>query len=117
MTTPAPGDRHKTPGFSWHPPAELAAWARQYAKEHDMRLSALLTLALASYREACGRSPEVQSTPRRVESTTAPGVVTPQPQPAARQPAAAKPEAAGCPHTYPDIKLNMGRRFCRICDK
>jgi len=44
--------RNKTPLLGWHPPAELAAWARAEAERRGGRgaLTALLTEALAAYR-------------------------------------------------------------------
>ena len=43
--------QHKTPLLGWHPPAGLAAWARAEAARRDVPLAAVLTEALAAYRE------------------------------------------------------------------
>ena len=47
--------RNKNPLLGWHPPAELAAWAREEAERRGGgrgALSDLLTEALAAYRQA-----------------------------------------------------------------
>jgi len=43
--------RNKTPLLGWHPPAELAAWARTEAKRRGVPLARILDAALREYRE------------------------------------------------------------------
>lgn len=42
--------KNKNPLLGWHPPAELAAWARAEAARRDVPLSVILTEALEAYR-------------------------------------------------------------------
>jgi hypothetical protein len=51
--------QNKTPLLGWHPPAELSAWVRAEAARRGVKLSAILTEALAAYREQCGKSATV----------------------------------------------------------
>lgn len=44
--------RNKNPLLGWHPPAGLAAWARDEAERRGVTLSDILTEALAAYRAA-----------------------------------------------------------------
>jgi len=44
-------NQHKTPLLGWHPPAELAAWARSEAGRRDVALKVILNEALAAYRD------------------------------------------------------------------
>jgi hypothetical protein len=39
--------KHKTPLVGWHPPADLAAWARAEAARRGVSLATVLTEALA----------------------------------------------------------------------
>lgn len=56
IAEPVPGTgarlhgRNRYPLVGWHPPAELATWARTRAALEGRRLSALLTEALEEYR-------------------------------------------------------------------
>lgn len=96
-------DRHKHRGLSWHPPGELAGQARAEATRQGVRLSSLLTAALAAYLDAA----RVESTPQ-VESTRA----------APPKRAASKPAQSGgteCGHRFPDVRWVMGERVCRKC--
>jgi len=43
--------RNKTPLLGWHPPAELAAWARTEAQRRGVPLARILDAALREYRE------------------------------------------------------------------
>lgn len=44
-------ERHRSPLVGWHPPADLAEWARSHAEQQGKRLSHVLTEALEEYRE------------------------------------------------------------------
>jgi len=44
-------NKHKTPLLGWHPPAELAAWARSEAKRRDVPLKDILNEALTRHRD------------------------------------------------------------------
>ncbi len=44
--------KNKNPLLGWHPPAELAAWARDEAERRGVTLTALLNEALSAYRAA-----------------------------------------------------------------
>jgi hypothetical protein len=46
--------RHKSPLLGWHPPADLAAWARAEAGRRGVKLSVILTEALAEKRARDG---------------------------------------------------------------
>lgn len=50
--------KHKTPLVGWHPPAELAAWARDAAERRDVPLSVILNEALEAYRKDVDTSRE-----------------------------------------------------------
>jgi hypothetical protein len=43
--------KHKSPLVGWHPPADLAAWARAEAERRGVPLSQILTEALAEKRD------------------------------------------------------------------
>lgn len=43
--------KNKYPLLGWHPPADLAAWARAEAARRGVPLAAVLTEALAAYRD------------------------------------------------------------------
>jgi hypothetical protein len=49
--------KNKNPLLGWHPPAELAAWARAEAQRQEIPLSAVLTEALHTYRTYCEADP------------------------------------------------------------
>jgi len=49
--------KNKYPLLGWHAPAELAAWARSEAARRGVPLAAILTEALAAYRQAAGSAP------------------------------------------------------------
>lgn len=44
-------NQHANPTLSWHPPAELSAWARAVAKRRGVALKVILDEALTRYRE------------------------------------------------------------------
>lgn len=44
-------NKHKTPMLGWHPPAELAAWARAEAERRGVALKVILDEALDLYRK------------------------------------------------------------------
>jgi len=48
--------RNKTPLLGWHPPAELAAWARTEAQRRGVPLARILDAALREYRERAERT-------------------------------------------------------------
>ena len=58
--------KNKNPLLGWHPPAELAAWARAEAQRQEIPLSAVLTEALCIYRTYCEADPRPhpKGTPR-----------------------------------------------------
>lgn len=54
-------DRHKTPGLSWHPPAELSAWVdrevtRRGGRRGDGTLSLVLNEALTAAQAVSGHA-------------------------------------------------------------
>jgi hypothetical protein len=49
--------KHKSPLLGWHPPADLAAWARDEAERQEVPLSRILTAALDIYRAFCEADP------------------------------------------------------------
>jgi hypothetical protein len=44
-------NKHKTPLLGWHPPAELAAWARAEAGRRGVPLKVILNEALTRHRD------------------------------------------------------------------
>ena len=49
--------KNKNPLLGWHPPAELAAWARAEAQRQEVPLSRILTEALCTYQAWCETDP------------------------------------------------------------
>ena len=49
--------KNKNPLLGWHPPAELAAWARAEARRQEVPLSRILTEALYTYQAWCEADP------------------------------------------------------------
>ncbi len=45
--------KNRTPLLGWHPPAELAAWARAEAAARGVPLARILDAALAAYMDSC----------------------------------------------------------------
>ncbi len=48
-------DRHKTPVLGWRAPSDLATWLRAEAKRQSITITALITEAVARFREAADK--------------------------------------------------------------